>query len=238
MNFLVEKLARRDALNTEERRILEALPARIDTVARGTSIVRQGDRPTECRFVVEGFVARYKLLADGGRQITAVHVPGDFVDLHSLLIKVMDHGIVALTPCRIAAVPHERVQDITERHPHLTRLLWLNTLIDGAIHREWLVSLGRYQAPAQMGRLFCELYLRLETVGLARDGRYSFPLTQEEIGDVLGLSTVHVNRVLQELRRDGLITLQGGSLAIHDWDRLVRVSEFDPAYLNLHAEPR
>jgi CRP-like cAMP-binding protein len=188
--------------------------------------------------LVKGFAARYKVLQSGKRQITAIHVAGDFVDLHGFLLKKMDHAIVALTPCTIATVAHDTLREITERHPHLARLLWLSTLIDSAIHREWLVAMGRRSAREHMAHLFCELYLRLQLVGLTKDNSYEMPITQAELGDTLGISTVHVNRVVQELRGDGLITWRGNRLTVDDWDRLQEVAEFTPTYLSLFKERR
>ena len=150
----------------------------------------------------------------------------------------MDHSIATLTPCRIAIVPHQALREITEAHPHLTRLLWLNTLIDGAISRRWLLNVGHRQARERMAHLICELFTRLQTAGLTEAGTCHVPITQVELGSALGLSTVHTNRVLQELRRDELITWWGPSLTIEDWARLCRVAEFDPTYLDLEHAPR
>ena len=163
----------------------------------------EGDRPTYSNLLLDGFAARYKIFSNGRRQITALHVIGDFVDLHSFLIKTMDHGVLALTPCRIAAVPHATLEKISNEYPHLTRLLWLNTLIDGAIHREWLTAMGRLSATAHMAHLVCELFLRLKTVGRIDGDMIQIPLTQAELGDTLGLSTVHVNACCRNCARRG-----------------------------------
>ena len=141
-------------------------------------------------------------------------------------------------PCRIATVPHHRLRTVTERYPHLTRLLWLDTLIDAAIHREWIAGLGRRSAVSRLAHLFCELLLRCDAVGLAKGLAYDLPLTQIIVADVLGLSTVHVNRSLQELRQLRLVRFEGGLLEILDWQRLTVVADFDPSYLNLRSEPR
>lgn len=194
--------------------------------------------PAESSLLLDGFAARYKIFSNGRRQITAIHVPCDFVDLHSFILKTMDHGVLALTPCRVAVVPHGALERITDEHPHLTRLLWLNTLIDGAIHREWLTAMGRLSATAHMSHFICELFLRLKVVGRADGDTIQLPLTQAELGDTLGLSTVHVNRVLQELRKDGLIRWQGDALRILDWERLKKVGEFTTTYLSLDHEHR
>ncbi|WP_046865621.1 Crp/Fnr family transcriptional regulator [Microvirga massiliensis] len=237
-NPLIRKLERRDFLSEAEREVLEGAVARVKEIGADEDMVREGDRPTESTLLLEGFAARYKILASGKRQITAIHIGGDFIDLHSFLLHTMDHSILALTPCKIAVVPHGTLREITERHPHLTRLLWLSTLIDGAIHRQWLVSMGRLPALGQLAHLLCELLLRLQTVGQADGNGIRLPFTQPELGDVLGLSTVHVNRVIQELRNEGLITWRGDTVTITDWERLSEIAEFDPTYLNLEREPR
>jgi CRP-like cAMP-binding protein len=135
-------------------------------------------------------------------------------------------------------VPHANLAELSRTHPHLTRLFWLQTLMDGAIHREWLVAMGRRPALGQAAHLLCELYLRLEAVNGARDFSFAVPLTQSELGDVLGLSSVHVNRVLQELRTRQIISWRGQNVVILDWPRLQEIAEFDPRYLHLTREPR
>lgn len=238
VNPLILKLEQRDRLSEDEKSVLQNAIARVRVVAADEDIVREGDRPNESSLLLDGFAARYKILSNGRRQITAVHIPGDFVDLHSFLIKMMDHGVLALTPCRVAVVPHATLEKISDEYPHLTRLLWLSTLIDGAIHREWLTAMGRLSATAHMAHLICELFLRLKAVGRTEGYTIQIPLTQAELGDTLGLSTVHVNRVLQELRKEGLIRWQGEALTILDWERLKAVGEFTPTYLNLQQEHR
>jgi CRP-like cAMP-binding protein len=235
---LICKLERRDVLSDEEKRALESAVARIKEFRTDEDLVRDGDRPSESCLLLDGFAARYKLLNNGKRQITALHVPGDFVDLHSFLQKKMDHGVAALSPCRVGLVPHPTLRTITERHLHLGRLLWLNTLIDAAIHREWLVAMGRRPALNQIAHLLCELFLRLQTVGLTQDMSFELPLTQAELGDVLGLSSVHVNRIIKELRAQELVTWRGEIVTIEDWTRLQEVAEFDPTFLVLEREPR
>lgn len=235
---LIRKLEQRDRLSDEEKRIVDEAIVRVKDFAVDEDLVREGDRPTESILLLEGFAARYKGLADGRRQITAIHVPGDFVDLHSFLLHRMDHGVVALSPCRVGTVPHETLREITERYPHLARLLWLSTLIDGAIHREWLVAMGRRPAVSHTAHLICELFLRLQAIGRTEGNSFRLPLTQAELGDTLGLSTVHVNRTLQELRAAGLVTWRDQIVTINDWDGLAAMAEFDPAFLHLENEPR
>jgi CRP-like cAMP-binding protein len=237
-NPLILKLEKHDTLSVQEKQVLEAAVSRIREVRVEEDIIREGDRSSESSLILDGWAARYKLMSAGKRQITALHVPGDFVDLHSFLLKKLDHGIVALTRCRIAVVPHSGLLQVTQVHPHLTRMLWLNTLVDGAIHREWLAAMGRLSAMARAAHLLCEIYERLNAVGLANGSEIRLPLTQVQMADVLGLSTVHVNRVVQELRSQGLISWQEEILTIHDHRRLRVIGEFDPGYLNLEHERR
>jgi len=237
-NPLVLKLEQRDRLSDEEKAVLEGLPATLQTVDGREDIVREGDRPEVSRLLLEGFAVRYKLVSTGERQITAIHVRGDFVDLQSLLLRKMDHSVASLSPCKLALIPHQALQEVTERFPHLTRMLWLNTLIDGAIHREWLVAMGRRSAVGHTAHILCELYLRLKVVDATDGNAFQLPITQQELSDTLGLSAVHVNRVLQELRNDGLITWRGSTVTIEDWSGLSSLADFDPTYLNLQQDPR
>jgi CRP-like cAMP-binding protein len=235
---LILKLEARDDLSDEERRVVSSIIEEPSLVGAREDLVREGDRPTSSTLVIEGFAGRYKVLENGSRQITAVHGPGDFIDLHSFLLKKMDHGVVTLTSCRLAKASHEALKKVTETHPHLARMFSLMTLIDGAIHREWLVSMGRRGALGHIAHLLCEIYKQLEIVNLAHDGRFIFPVTQSDLADMLGLSTVHVNRVLQELRAKQLIEWQGPKVRILDWAGLTATAEFDGVYLNLFKEPR
>jgi CRP-like cAMP-binding protein len=237
-NVLVQNLTVRDRLPTEERRLLERVAVRVREVARDQDIVHDGQRTTESSLLLDGIAARYKVLGGGRRQISALHIAGDFVDLHSFLLKVMDHGVVALTACTVAGVPHETLREITETSPHLTRMLWLSTLIDGSIHREWITNTGRRAALERTAHLICELYKRLEAIGRTDGWSFRFPLTQAELGDALGLSLVHVNRVVQALRSQSLVSWEGRIMTILDWKRLCELAEFDSTYLYLFSEPR
>jgi CRP-like cAMP-binding protein len=237
-NPLILKLEQRDQLSVEERRILEGTTSRIKEFRPNEDIVREGETMEFSCLLLEGWTSRNKTLANGRHAITALHVMGDFVDLHSLLLRPMDQTVTAITPCRMALVPHESLREITRHHPHLARMLWLSTLIDAAIHRQWLFAMGQLSSAGQLAHLICELYLRLQSVGQARDLSFTFPITQVLLADVLGISPVHVNRTVQELRRENLITWTGMLIRIEDWDRLSRSADFDPAYLNLSKVPR
>jgi CRP-like cAMP-binding protein len=201
-------------------------------------LVRAFEPVAVCSILVSGLACRVKQMQDGRRQISELHTPGDFADLHSFSLKYLEHDIVALTACEFAIVPHANIHALTERQPHLTRVYWFATNLDAAIHREWVVSLGRRDAISRMAHLFCEMNVRLGLVGLVSGGSFSFPLTQAELAECLGLSDVHVNRTLMQLRSDGLLEFNNGRLAIRDLQALERLAEFDPAYLYLDKRPR
>lgn len=236
--LLTRKLNGYDTVSDEEMRVLEQAIRSVRGFETGQELVGVDDRPANSSILVEGWAARSKTLEDGGRQITALHIPGDFVDLHSFLLRKMDHSVVALSNCRAASVPHERLRVITETQPHLTRLLWLNTLVDAAIHRNWIVAMGRLSASSRMGQLICELYVRLAAVDCASDYEFDFPLTQPVVADALGLSLVQINRSVRELRARNLIAWRSRIVKIVDWERLVEFSQFDPTYLSQRREPR
>jgi len=236
-NALIEKLTRRDIVSaTEIAALAEVLepPRKVDA---GVDIVLEHAFTDHSILLLSGFTARYSTLADGRRQITEINVAGDFVDLHSLLMKQMDHGVVTLCPCIIAHAPHSRLRKLTEEHGHLTRLLWLDTIIDAAIHRQWLVAMGRRSGLGHLAHLVCELFTRLSAVGLNDGQTFHMPLTQTVLSDALGLSTVHVNRLIAELRREGLVRWTNPQIEILDWPRLAQIAEFDPTYLRLHSQP-
>ncbi len=203
---LFTQLGKRDVLTDQERDRLIGAFSSERIYAPGRDILMEGDRPTASQLLLEGVSGRYKVLANGGRQLTAVHVPGDFMDLHGFLLKRLAHGVVALSECRVALVDHETLRDISETAPHLSRMLWLDTLIDASIHREWIVAMGRLPADAQLGHFLCEMFKKLELVGQTEGHGFTLPLTQMQLADVLGISVVHVNRSLQSLRKLGLVT--------------------------------
>lgn len=238
LDGLLLKLRARDLISREEEAVLLSAVAEVREVTQGRVLVRAGVTVHDCTLLVDGIVARYKDLADGQRQILELHLPGDFLDLHSFLLKRLEHHVGSVTPVRLAIVPHDRLRAITEEHPHLARMLWFSTLLDGAIHRERILSVGRRSALSRVAHLLCELHVRLEVVGLAKDFRFQLPITQADIADATGLTSVHVNRMLRQLRDEDLLTFRGGEVVIHQWEPLQRVAEFNPGYLYLERRPR
>jgi CRP-like cAMP-binding protein len=232
-NPFIVKLEHGAELSDKDRQALEGAIGNVRQVGARTDLIEEGDRPDNVHAILEGFACRYKVLPDGQRQIMAWLVPGDLCDLHVSILGEMDHAIGTLASCKIAFIPHDTVEDLTSKHPAINRALWWATLVDEGTLREWLVNMGRRPADRQMAHLFCELFVRLDSVGLTNGTSFDFPLTQEELGDTLGVSTVHVNRMLQQLRADGLIELKGKTLTILDFERLKEFADFDPNYLHL-----
>jgi CRP-like cAMP-binding protein len=235
---LLLKLRLRDDVAAEEEQALRAIVEPPVRMASRSVVVREGVPLDRSALLVDGILGRSKDMRDGQRQITELHVPGDFADLHSLTLKRLDQDVIALTDCWISWVPHGALQGITEKLPHLGRLLWLLTNMDAALHRAWTVSLGRRAAPARLAHLLCEMQVRLSVVGMADEHGYIFPITQIDLAECLGLTAVHVNRVLRELREQRLVTFRGGQVSIDDLERLRMFAEFTPDYLFLEKRPR
>lgn len=225
------KTHRTPALDASEVAALEAAASRSVTFAAKQIIVAQQTPLTNCTLLLEGFVERYRDTPEGRRQILAIHVPGDFLDLHSYPLKRLEHSVAALTEVKVALFPHPAVRALTEKSANLTELLWRSTLIDAAINREWIVSVGARGAAVRLAHLFCEMYVRLERVGMAPDKTFPLPLTQVDLSDATGLTAVHANRMLRQLRERGLVAFRQGSVEILDWDALREFADFDPAYL-------
>jgi CRP-like cAMP-binding protein len=231
--ILFRKLQLHQPIAPELLSAIRGMTGRLQSFARNEDIIRGEERLEYCTVLLDGLCARYAGLENGQRQITAIYLPGDFLDLSGLVFKQIDHGVMALTPARTARLPHSALSQAAEAHPSLMHLLFRLTAIEGAIHRRWLVAMGRLSSLGQAGHLFCELYWRLAAMGLASNHEFSFSISQHHLADMLGLSAVHVNRTLQQLRAEKLIEWQGSALRILDWHKLAELCEFDPRYLDL-----
>lgn len=234
-NPLTTKLASFAQFSLEDAEALDRLCRNTFTIRGGRDLIRIGDRPEQVFLLLDGWACRYKDLPDGRRQILAYLIPGDLCDPHIFVFDEMDHSIRALGDARVAAIPKQVILDLTERYPALARGFWWSALVDEAISREWLVNVAQRDPYTRMAHLFCEMWLRMCKVGLARDGTFDLPLTQEQLGDTLGITPIHVNRVLQRMRAEGLISLNRRRMTIHDIRALQDAAEFDPRYLHLDA---
>lgn len=229
---LIRKLERLGTLSAEERRLFDTLPLPLSTIGAHETLVREGEQPTECRLIVDGLVCRHKTMPDGRRQIVSFHIPGDLVDLTSLLMGRMDHGIATLTPVTVAALPHTILRDWIQHHPNIATLLWQDTLVDASVFREWVLNVGRRSTPQRVAHLLCELVTRMRAAGLVQGQTCDLPVTALDLADATGLSLVLVNRVLQELRAAKLIDLGDGVVSVLDTAGLKGIGGFDPAYLH------
>ena len=234
--LLIRKLSLRSPLAALDREVLSALPFDELRASARDLLASEGDRVDRSLLILDGCAAGSKLTAEGERQIVSLHVAGDFIDLHSALMKLADHDIVAIGPLRVATVAHDAVLRAATGYPAIAQALWRETLADAAIARAWLLNVAQRDAYRRLAHLFCEMGLRLEAIGLFDRCRFVLPLTQQELGDSTGLTPVHVNRTLQRLRSEGLVTTHGSELCIEDWDALAAAAGFDPGYLYLPAE--
>lgn len=228
-------MSRLEAIGTvtqADKAALAALPAKMQALPKGAQIVADGDVSVSCCLVVEGYLFRSKVLPNGNRQIFSLHTAGDIPDLQSLYLNKMDHTLAAMSDCVIARIPHGAVDAALERSPSLVGLLWRDTLIDAAAFRAWMLMLGQADATSRMAHLFCELYTRAAMADLTRENQFVLPLTQTDLSDILGISVVHANRTLQDLRGRGLLDFDQHLVSILDWEELRRVGQFDPSYLH------
>jgi CRP-like cAMP-binding protein len=230
---LITKLMISNVLDEDDIRAIRNLPIRTREVGADHTIISEGDRPQDCCLLSEGFAFRSRTTLDGLRQILSLHIPGEIPDLQSLHLRRMDHDLTTLTPCTLGLIPHDAVRHVTSTRPNVAAALWRETLIDAAIFREWVVDLGRRSATARMGHFLNELYSRLKSIGRAKNGMFELPITQTELADCLGLSTVHVNRVLQDLRKQGLLKVTRSEFHLLKQEHLKELAGFDPAYLHL-----
>lgn len=234
---LVRALERRDTVSARERETLAAAVGEVRLHPAGNTLIRAHRQAEASTLLIDGMVAREFSMPEGKRQIVAIHVAGDFVDLHSMLLKSLDHDVTALTDVRVALFPHAGLRRITETEPHLARMLWLLTVVDAAVHREWTARLG-HSAAVRIAHLLCEFQIRLAIVGLANETGFALDLTQLDLGDMVGLTAVHVNRTLRKLRESGLAIVRDGYASIPDLQKLRDFAGFDPTYLYAEKTPR
>ena len=229
---LIRKLQISTRLDPDDIRAIEQLPITVKELPPHTAIVREGEQPAQSCLLVEGFACRSKTTDAGKRQILSIHIAGDIPDLQSLHLHVMDHDVTTLARSVVGFIPHEALRAITRERPTIAEALWRDTLIDAAMFREWIVNVGRRSAVVRLAHLLAETGTRLQRLGLAAGDRFELPMTQLDIADALGLTPVHVNRVVQELRRAGLLELRKHSVFLPDLPRLKELGDFDDLYLH------
>ncbi|HEY8611289.1 MAG TPA: Crp/Fnr family transcriptional regulator [Roseomonas sp.] len=236
-NPLINKLEQFTKLSLGDRLVLDQLSIEtVRLIGPREDIIREGERPHSLSIVLSGWACRYKYLEDGRRQILSFLLPGDLCDSHVFVLREMDHSIGSLTPMSVAQIPRRRIEEVVLGHPRISQALWWDLLVSTAVQREWTVSLGQRDALERMAHLLCEIFLRMRSIGLANGDSCDLPLTQMELADAMGLSAVHVNRTLQELRAAKLITLKGKTLTIPDLEALQNAAQFNPNYLHLDHE--
>jgi CRP-like cAMP-binding protein len=232
---LIRRLRTSSGVSEEDIKEIDAIPIAVRQYPGERPVVRDGERATECCLIAEGFCVRSKTIADGRRQILSIHIPGEIPDLMSLFLHVMDHDLTTLTPCTLGFISHETLQKLHRRRPNVAEIFWRDTLIDAAMFREWIVNVGQRPAPARLAHVMIELRERLKVVGRGdRDG-FDMPLTQEQIGEALGITAVHANRVIKQLRQDGIVDLHRGRVTVLNEARFLELADFDDRYL--HQSP-
>ncbi len=232
-NPLTMKLSSFTALTDHDRALLDGLVRHPVAMRGARDIITEGDRPERVILLMKGWAYRYKVLPDGKRQIMAYLLPGDLCDPHVFILRRMDHSIGLLSDAEVVTISKEDILQITEASPAIGRAFWWSTMVDEAVLRHWLVNMGQRDAFDRIAHLFCELWERAAHVDLVQGGSFDLPLTQEQLGDTMGLTSVHTNRVLQRMRTEGMIALESKRLTILDMDAMRRAAQFDPDYLHL-----
>jgi CRP-like cAMP-binding protein len=231
---LLKKLSYRAQLRASDRAAILALPHIVKSLEQHQFIVREDDRPEHSCLMLSGFSVRHKIVAGGFRQIVAIQMKGEMVDLQNSLLGNADHSVQMLTPGQIAMIPREEIIRVAFEHPAVGRAMWIDTLVDGSIFREWIANVGRRDARTRIAHVLCEFALRLKLAGLGSQSNYELPMTQEQLADTTGLTSVHVNRTLKQLEADGLIErLAPRSITIGDWKKLADTGDFQSGYLHL-----
>jgi len=232
---LIRKLTSLNALGDEEIAGIRSLPLRAQRFKAGATIVSNGQLISECCLLVEGYACRHKLASDGGRQIVSFHVAGDILDIQHLLFEKADHNVQVIADAQVLFFPMRDFRRLIQERPEIGKALWRDCLVDASIFREWVLNVGRRDAKMRIAHMLCEFAFRHEAAGLGSPDRFTLPMTQEDIGDATGLTSVHVNRMLRALTEEGVIARTGREIRIADWERMKQVADFEPDYLHLAA---
>lgn len=237
LEWHLARVSSRHPLTDEERAAIRSIAGEQQTLPRRITAVREGVKLNHSMLLLEGMMCRAKMLGNGRRYVAELQISGDFVDLHGFTLKRLEHDIETLTACTVAMVPHAKLDAMFQQFPRLARIYWFHNNVDAANHREWALSLAQRSGPERVAALFCELLIRFQIIGIAEDNRFRLPLTQLDLGEHLGLTPIHINRVLRQLRETQLVTFRNGIAEIHDLPRLKEFASFDDRYLYLHPDP-
>ena len=235
LEALLRKLDRLSPLDATDKERLASLPMREEQAPRLRRLVREGDVPEQCCLLVSGYASRYKNAANGARQIVSFHLRGDLLDIQHLLLARADHSLETITPATVAWIPKQDLLQLAWERPNVGKALWRDCLIDASIFREWVLNVGRREARARIAHMLCEFVARCEAAGLETGQGFDFPMTQEQVADATGLTSVHVNRTLKALDGDGALARHRNRFKVLDWDRLCSIADFDTAYLHAAA---
>jgi CRP-like cAMP-binding protein len=235
--LFLKRLLIRSALTADEQQGILNLSGRKQRVAAHQDIVSPGETIDSACLVISGLVARYDQMVDGKRQLTSFYIPGDMCDLHSVVAPTASWSITAVSHASVLRVPHWQLRELCTDSPAITLAFWRDGTADASIFAKWVGNLGRKNAIARIAHIFCEMGMRTEAAGLGTRTSYELPVTQEQLGEASGLTAVHVNRTLQEIRGRALLTFRSGHVEVPDWHALARIGEFDPAFLMLDRSP-
>jgi CRP-like cAMP-binding protein len=234
--LLVRNLQLRSSLSEEDCAAILALPTTVRTLEPGTYLVREAESIRSCAVLMSGFAYRHKLTGEGTRQIVALHLPGDALDLQHLFLDVADHNVQMLTRGEVAYVPVHNLQQLTRSNASVANAILIKIMVEASVFREWVLNVGRRDAITRVAHLLCELGVRLDAEGLAEEYGYELPMTQEQLGDAVGLTPVHVNRTLKTLEKEGLISRTRRAVEFPNWTALRRTGDFNQRYLHLERQ--
>ena len=236
LSHLLQILESRAPLPEKDRQAILALPCTLKSLAPGCYAVREGEPPTSCGVLVSGFAYRQKLTGDGGRQILSIHIPGEALDFQNIFLEVADHSVQMLTRGHLAVIPREELQELARTSAPVAHAILVSVLVEASIFREWILNIGRRDAKSRLAHMLCELAVRLDAHGLADDMGYHLPMTQAELADALGLTPVHLNRVIRSLEVDGLINRSKRDITFPDWEQMRDLADFNDRYLHLPTD--
>ncbi|MEG3082251.1 Crp/Fnr family transcriptional regulator [Sphingomonas sp. PB2P12] len=233
LSLLVRKLETHAVLDADDRSALLSLPHTCRTYEASSYLVREGDAPVQCAVLLTGFAYRQKLSGSGMRQIVSMHIPGEALDFQHLFLEIADHNVQTLTRADVATIPRKALRDLVHSRPSIANAIFINTLVEASIFREWILNIGRRDARSRLAHFLCEFAVRLDMQGLTGPDGYELPMSQEQLGDALGLTAVHVNRTIKTLESDGLITRNRRRISFPRWEALREVADFSARYLHL-----